>query len=301
MMLTIVIIVLFLLLFFAAAGAILWRYHTTRKLPVFLCLFLILPLGQAFLLYSLSFSEWSVFWVLGLILSIAAIVLLLIHTGLQEEKSRARDALQEMQHRRNLEKAHFAAVEQRRAELDEIQNDFHEKLETIAALIRTGGEDAAREGISELAEKIARTRENPYCSIPVINAVLTEKAHDCADAGIALSIQLHLPDMLDIESTHLCSIFSNLLDNAIAACKQLQIEKKPVIHLTSMVDGDYLFIKSVNPSAPPSKQRLPGRGYGSRILADLAARYGGSYQSSYHGGEFISVMALLGSSHAKSV
>jgi hypothetical protein len=60
-----------------------------------------------------------------------------------------------------------------------------------------------------------------------------------------------------------------------------------------MAEGDYLFIKAVNPSAEPPKKPLPGHGYGSRILSGLAARYGGDYQGEYRNGVFAAVVSLL--------
>jgi hypothetical protein len=61
-----------------------------------------------------------------------------------------------------------------------------------------------------------------------------------------------------------------------------------------MVEGRYLFIKSVNPAAEPRKKPAPGRGYGSRILSDYAARYCGDYRTEYEDGEFRATIALRG-------
>jgi hypothetical protein len=63
--------------------------------------------------------------------------------------------------------------------------------------------------------------------------------------------------------------------------------------LTSLTDGDYLFIKAVNPSGEPPKEPMPGHGYGSRVLTDLAARYGGDYRTEYRNGVFTAVVSLL--------
>lgn len=277
----------------AAIGIILWQSITMRRIPVFICLFLILPIGQAFMLYSFAFEGWSLFWAFGLFLSLAAHILLLIYTILQEKKTAAEEELREMRHRIALEKSHYDAVKQRRMELDELRLDFSKKLEAVAAFVESGEAEEANESISRLAKEIADTRERPYCAIPVINAVLTEKQNDCTAAGITLSVDLILPDTLAIEPMHLCSIFSNLLDNAIAACKEMNSETKPMVRLYSRVDGDYLFIKSINPSRQPPKKPISGRGYGSHILSGLAARYGGSYQGGYKSGEFVAIISLL--------
>jgi len=284
--------IVLILISVTAVGIILWRVVSTRRVPIFICLFLILPAGQLFMLYSFSFDEWSVYWLLGLIFGFAANVLLLIYTISQEKKIAAEEELRETRHRIELEKSHYEAVDERREELDKIRKDFNKKLETVAGFARSGEDEKARESISALTEKINRTKENPYCVIPVINAVLTEKENNCAAAGIELSVDLNLPNALAVEPMHLCSIFSNILDNAISACMKTQRADKPVIRLSTLTDGDYLFIKALNPSAEPKKP-APGRGYGTQILQELAKQYDGDFQSNYRDGMFTAMVSLL--------
>jgi len=80
-----------------------------------------------------------------------------------------------------------------------------------------------------------------------------------------------------------------LLDNAIRASKDFD---GGWIRLSSMVIGDYLFIKTENPSEKPPEKPAPGRGYGTRILSDLTARYGGSYLTEYNDGIFTAMVTI---------
>ena len=57
--------------------------------------------------------------------------------------------------------------------------------------------------------------------IPVVNDVLSEKNKVCMNDGVELSVDLDFPPVLQVEPLHLCSIFSNLLDNAINGVKTL--------------------------------------------------------------------------------
>jgi signal transduction histidine kinase len=284
-----------ILLLSCAAGIILWRVITTRRVSVFLCLFLILPAGQLLMLYSFSVEEWSAYWLSGVLLGLTANILLLVYTISQEKKTAAQEELRETRHRIELEKSHYEAVERRREEFDRIRRDFDKKLETVRSEADGLGErgDEITTLVSALAEKISRTKENPYCAIPVINAVLTQKESDCAAAGIVLSVDLNLPNTLALEPMHLCSVFCNILDNAIAACKKIQSEGKPVIRLASLMDGDYLIIKTTNPSDKPARKSSPGRGYGLRILSELTKQHGGDFQWHYRDGSFTALASLL--------
>jgi len=263
-----------------------------RKFQPSFLLFFILPIGQIITVYSFMFSTWTAFWLVGVLLSLVADLVLLVYTISQEKKTGMEEELRETRHQMELEQAHYRAVEQRRDELAKLRHDFSSQLASVAQLVRSGEEDPAQDLIRALSKEINRTKENPYCAIPVVNAILTEKAQECAAAGIGLEVELDMPARLSVEQMHLCSIFSNLLDNAISPCMQVE-GAAPTIRLTSMVDGDYLFIKAVNLSPEPPKKPLPGRGYGSRILSDLSARYGGSYQGECRDGLYTAVVSLL--------
>ena len=125
----------------------------------------------------------------------------------------------------------------------------------------------------------------------MVNAVLSEKERLCHEKGITLSVDLALPAGLTVESIHLCSIFGNLLDNAIRGAETAGAER-PAVSLRSLREGDYLFLKVTNPSPPPQPPR-EGRGLGTQILTELAQRYGGDYQTEFKDGVFSAVVCLL--------
>jgi len=236
------------------------------------------------------FNALATSGVMAMLIGNIAILQILITNSKKEE---AENELQKTRHATELEQSYYREVEKRREELTKIRHDFNNQLTAIGRLINVGEENSAKDMIKTLSDEIMGTRENPYCNIPVVNAILLDKMQLCEQSGITLSVELDLPANLSVEQMHLCSIFSNLLDNAINACKQQKHIQAPTIQLNSMVDGDYLFIKSTNPSNEPPKKPLSGRGYGSKILSDLSARYGGSYRTEYKNNAFTAVVSLL--------
>lgn len=248
---------------------------------------IVLSLGMSY--YAYISSSGVLFWLVCIALGGSSIVFLLYYVVALEKKAALEQELQSVRSRMELEQAHYRAVEARREELAKIRHDFNNQLTTIGLMLRSGDEADVQRMIAQLRADIAATQENAYCAIPVVNAVLTEKETLCQKAGIALHTELAPPETLDIEPLHLCSILSNLLDNAIHGCEGLS---EPVITLSSAMVGDYLFIRVTEPSPPP---KAPGRGhgYGSRILRELAEKYHGSYETSYHDGMFTAVISLL--------
>ena len=239
--------------------------------------------------YAYISASSVLFWCVCILLSAVSIVCLLYYVVSLEKKAELEKELQDIHYTMELEQAHYRTMQERREELARIRHDFNNQLAAVSLLIQSGEENDAQSMLRQLGENIAATREEPYCSVPVINAVLTEKTAMCEREGIRLEVQLDLPDTLTMDPLHLCSIFANLLDNAAKAAK---FTAEPTITLSSAVAGDYLFIKTVNPSLP---QKNPGKGhgYGSKILKQLAAKYDGSYQTSYEDGVFTAVVTLL--------
>lgn len=268
------------------------RMISIKKFKPFYLLFFLYPSSLLLLVLGFTYRLESWSWTAGALLGLTAEFALLFYTIRQEQKAELEAELEAVRHTLELEQAHYEMVEERREELAKIRHDFNNHLAAISRLVRSGQKNDAQELIRRLTLDIEQTRERPYCSIPVVNAILTEKEKDCSAAGIRLETDLFLPSGSSIEPLHLCSIFGNLMDNAIRGCKESG-STDPVIRLASRIDGDYLFLKAENPSASPENARRPGHGYRTRILAGLAKEYGGDYSGSYENGTYTAIVTLI--------
>lgn len=248
---------------------------------------IILSLGMSY--YAYISRAGVLFWLASIALSGCSVVFLLYYVVSLEDKTALEAELRDTQHRMALEQSHYRAVEARREELAKIRHDFNNQLATIRLLMQAGEGTDAQRMLDRLSADLDATRENVYCAVPVVNAVLAEKEALCRKKGITLHTELTLGEMPGIEPLHLCSVLSNLLDNAIHGCEGME---KPVITLSSAVAGDYLFLKTVNPSMPP-RETPAGHGYGTKILRELAEKYDGSFNAGYERGVFTAVVSLL--------
>jgi len=283
------------LIFFIFLGSLfvfLWKMIDTKKFQRFYALFFIFPVSQVIFLYSVTYMN-RILLLISVFLNIMICLAMLIYTMAQEERAALQVELQETKQAMELEQLHYQEMEKRREELAMVRHDLNNQLATISQLIRKKEEGSATEMIQSLAAEISQTAENPYCEMPIVNAIVTEKMKVCEMAGISLEVKLELPANLCVQPIHLCSIFGNLLDNGIAACKEMLPGETKAISLITLLDGDYLFIKMTNSSKKPPQKPLPGRGYGSRIISDIVARYEGDYRTRYKEGEFTAVLSLL--------
>ncbi len=267
------------------------RALTLRRFsPVYLSamLFPLSLMGVTFAGTTGDVASW--FWTGSVVLGLVSVGVLTYCLASIEDRQRLEQELRETRHTMELEQAHYRAVEERQEELARIRHDFKNQLAAVSALLQADAGADARRMIGDLSRAIDATRENLYSPIPVVNAILAEKERLCREKGIALSVDLQLCPDLPVEPLHLCSLFANLLDNAVRAAGASGAEH-PAISVRSRREGDYLFVKVENPSLPPAPPR-EGRGTGTRILADLTKRYGGEYCGEYRGGVFTAVASL---------
>ena len=153
----------------------------------------------------------------------------------------------------------------------------------------------AKISVIENTEIVNRHPQN-YCENIILNTLLEEKQFQCRELHIHLDVKpIYISDLRGINPVHLCSALSNLLDNAIEAVSALE-EEKGRIEVYIYQKKRYLIIRVDNPCSEEYRKRKkgPSRGYGSRILRDIAAIYDGSVSQEMNRetGMFSAVMLL---------
>lgn len=210
----------------------------------------------------------------------------------QAEKDDLERELLGLKHQSALERQHYENVEARREEIAKIRHDYNNILNAILGLLHTCKVEEAEELVSGLLSRVELTKEYPYCGIPVVNVVLSEKEQECRRLEIRFCADLLFPENVAVDPIDLCRVFSNLLDNAIHATARFPGEQK-VIVLHVGIQGDYLIIRCDNPAQDASEEPPARKGYGMKILKDIAQRYEGSVQTEFTDGRFIARVVLL--------
>jgi len=259
-------------------------------------LFLIFPISQYFILWNLDdisiMKQFGIQSNLGIILGFIADAILLYVLVEQSNKEEMEKQLQEFQYKQQMEIMHYQAIETRRTEIAKMRHDFNNQLTTAYHLIDHGQTDRSREILDKLKESVAKTSEDTYCANSVINAVLSEKEMICLEQNIRFETDLILGEELQIQPIHMCSIFSNLLDNAIKATGKCTEEKR-FINIKAKRIEDYIHIKVENASLEPTKLKPDLRKhYGHEILRDIAQQYNGEFHTEWKDGVYCARLSL---------
>lgn len=208
----------------------------------------------------------------------------------RSRRTEAERELQKLHHVMELEHVHYQEIENKREEIAKIRHDINNQILAARHLMMEGDTDRSEHMLDQLLEQVSATKEYPYCGVPIINAILNEKSRLCVQQQITFTTNLSFPSDFQADDVMLCSLFSNLMDNAIHAASRVDTKER-WIHLSAITEGGLLVIKIRNVSEPP-KAAKRGHGKGTVILREIAEMYGGTYQTEYKEQIFTAVVSM---------
>ncbi|WP_415931998.1 GHKL domain-containing protein [Zhenpiania hominis] len=169
--------------------------------------------------------------------------------------------------------------------LRQTKQDLVESLSQAQQSLKSRDYSSAEKMLEPLPQELEKLRTISYCEHRIVNALLFVKQRKMKQYGISFDCRVRLEEDCFVESSHLCRILSNLLDNAIEACREIPNAE---IHLTCMPVKNTLLMKTENPVSgsipmqkngfPASTKKVPGHGKGLASVKELAQHYNGSLQ-----------------------
>ena len=214
-----------------------------------------------------------------------------------EKKAVLEREVSSLKYARQLEEQHFKQIEEKRYEVAKIRHDINNQLASIKSMVHSRHIEQAEELIGELENTVRNTQEYRYCSIPVVNAVISEKNKEAEKYGIRLVTKIDIPDSAGITQHHLCSAFANMIDNAIRAERGFteKDSDRKIINVDAVNDSVSVYITVRNYVSGVEISREDDsslHGYGQQILGDIAQIYSGRFEKSEKNGEYTCTLIL---------
>ena len=193
----------------------------------------------------------------------------------------------------NILQNQYAQYRQSRESIEVINHKYHDLKHQIAVL--RAEPDAGRRSayLDGMEEEIRDYEAQNKTGNSVLDTVLTGKSLYCTRHGVELTCvadgaRLEFMDVMD-----LCTIFGNILDNAIECELRVEEREKRLIHLGVYAKKDLLVIRCENycPEVLKFQDGLPVstkpegayHGYGIKSVRRAAGKYGGAV--TVHNGE----------------
>ena len=247
--------------------------------------------------YQDSVHNSTIILTISFMTSVVADIVYMYFIADVEKKAVLEREVDSLKYAHELEEQHFKQIEEKRYEVAKIRHDINNQLTTIKNMVHSGHTEQAEELIGELENTVSQTKEYQYCSIPVVNAVISEKNKEAEKHGIKLATKIDIEDACGITQHHLCSVFANLIDNAIRAERgfaEIDSDKK-IITVNAFSDSVSVYINVKNYVSGveiPREDNSSLHGYGQQILSDIARIYSGSFDKTEKDGEYSCTLTL---------
>ncbi|MGM9594055.1 MAG: sensor histidine kinase [Candidatus Onthomonas sp.] len=196
-------------------------------------------------------------------------------------------------------------IQQNLETLRSIRHDLKNQYAYMGILLDEGRYDELKTYFAGVSEGLPVPLTSVDCGNRTVNGILNMELGKARSAGIAVSHQLVVPPVLPFHDDAVCSVLSNLLDNAIEECRRLQTQGREdtEIRLEIYPQKSYLYILCRNTTdrvrldrcekgLRSTKKDRSLHGFGTRIVARAAERYNGCVEYSLKEGTFVAKVLL---------
>ena len=127
------------------------------------------------------------------------------------------------------------------------RHDLRHHLLLLDGLMQRGEFSEAKKYIKELSNQTETLLPTQYCSNVYVNSILSAYAKKAKDQNIELLIKTAVPSNINFDDVELSTLFANLFENAIEACKYLTEKQKKYIIINCEHKRSNLVILVENP------------------------------------------------------
>lgn len=262
-------------------------------------------MGIAFLSFrTFSIEEKSaVFVIWGILLAVLYLRISLAYSHIRYQKEKEYIATIHMQ--KELLEKNYSALNQAYSVNAKLFHDFHRHLEIMLQMANKSRDTDMAEYIENLSEPLKEIASVIWIGDETVDYIINSRYSRAKEKGIRMEMNIEFPHNTNIRSNDLCTILSNLLDNAIEACERMAdvaAPDSPSIFLTIRRIQNILIIKLENSSPQPdynssgelntAKENKTLHGYGLKNIESAVLKYDGVMQTSYEENIYRTIITL---------
>ena len=167
---------------------------------------------------------------IGLLIQMACVILLLVSRNMHKEKESIIKQYLEEQVKQ------YEYLNEREKETKKFRHDIRGHLYFLNKLKQEGRDQEFEDYFQDIIGKVDDLGNNVNVGNDIVNAVLNKAYAEANNKNIKINVTGHFPSQCDISAYNLCTIFFNLLNNAIeAADKTMKREVWVVCQYTEKI------------------------------------------------------------------
>ena len=210
-----------------------------------------------------------------------------------EERAAQQDTLLAMQY------TQYQQLSRHIEEVREARHDLRQHLNLIEHYLQSGKTEDLKAYIEQYRMTLPPDTARTWCENYAVNTIISYYGEEARKASVDFSVRIQLPPSLPLGEPQLCSIFGNLLENALDACRECT-DSAPFIRICAQEDAGHIVIAVDNTCChPPIEEngrfrstKHDGFGTGTASIRSIAERYQGLVDFRYEDGIFYASVML---------
>lgn len=176
-----------------------------------------------------------------------------------------------------------------------LYHDLNNHLNVLYQFLEEGEMDEAKKYIREISQPIQKLTKTVWTGVDVVDVIINSKVEKMRNKGISWDIDAEFPKNTNIQPYDLCTILSNLLDNAVEAVERTG--KPGNISLTIRKINYFLMIQITNSCTggngsfdvlpKTTKEDKAMHGWGLQNVQETVQKYGGTLKFRQEENQFI--------------
>lgn len=168
-------------------------------------------------------------------------------------------------------------VKEEQEHLKRFRHDIRNINKTVKGLIEAGETDKAIQLLDESSVEAEKTSGVTLCRCNIINTVLYMKLNEAKEYEIAILCNVTESSTCRLSDIDISRVLLNLCDNAINATKKCDGKQ---IKIDIEINDKLIKINTENHYIPnKTKKPSPEHGNGTKIIKQIAKKYGGEYKA----------------------
>lgn len=219
-----------------------------------------------------------VFVIIGIFIQLASVILLFTQRNVYKEKEELTDKYL------NEQKNHYEYLENREIETKKFRHDLRSHMELISNMAKNHEYDKIDEYIEQMHERIDTFGNVITVQNSIVDAIINQYYARAEQNGVTMEVKGRFPVDCNIDTYDLCTIFSNVLSNALEAASETEekyisvecgyTDKSIIIIVKNSFDNQ---TKNGNTQWRTRKGNTDYHGYGLENIKDSVERYNGVF------------------------
>ena len=185
-----------------------------------------------------------------------------------------------------LQNVRYENLQQRIDEARQARHDVRHHALLSLEYLRSGKLAELEAYLEQYAGSLPSAQTVDYCQNYEANTLLNYFVHQARQHGIEVDVSVQFPQHIALMETTLAALLSNLLENAVDACREITEGEKKITARGKVSDGFVYFEISNNYTGPLNKEKngtyrttkKGGTGLGLRSVAHLAKLHNGVFE-----------------------